>query len=146
MTACGSSPSNSPAHKHHGRSRMLAKLAVGLVLALVPAMPALAQKQGGTLQMYLWDNPPSASIHEEATVSTVMPFMSLFNNLVLYDQHEPLNAVETIRPELATSWWWDESKTRLSFKLREGVKWHDGKPFTAKDVICTYDKLQEKSK
>ena len=51
---------------------MLAKLAAGLVLALVPAMPALAQKQGGTLHMYLWDNPPSASIHEEATVSTVM--------------------------------------------------------------------------
>jgi peptide/nickel transport system substrate-binding protein len=44
-------------------------------------------------------------------------------------------------PELATSWAWDESKTKLTFKLREGVKWHDGKPFTAKDVQCTWHAL-----
>ena len=112
--------------------------------ALLAATPALAQKQGGTLRMYLWDNPPSASIHEEATVSTVMPFMAIFNNLVLYDQHKQLNTTDTIQPELATSWAWDETKTKLTFKLREDVKWHDGKPFTAKDVVCTLDKLQDK--
>src|SRR5262245_60828914 len=103
-----------------------------------------AQKQGGTLRMYIWDNPPSASIHEEATVSTVPPFMSIFNNLVLYDQHERLNTPDNIRPELATSWAWNDDKTKLTFKLREGVKWHDGRPFTAKDVVCTLDRLQDK--
>ena len=110
---------------------------------LLAAGPAFAQKQGGTLRMYIWDNPPSASIHEEATVSTVMPFMAVFNNLVLYDQHKRLNTTDTIRPELATSWAWDDDKTKLTFKLRDDVKWHDGKPFTAKDVVCTLDKLQE---
>ena len=84
-------------------------VAVGLTATIISATSALAQKQGGTLRMYLWDNPPSASIHEEATVSTVMPFMALFNNLVLYDQHERLTTTETIRPELATSWAWDAS-------------------------------------
>ena len=127
---------------------MLSKLALAVALAfaiaILPATSALAQKQGGTLRMYLWDNPPSASIHEEATISTVMPFMSVFNNLVLYDQHEKLNTTDTIQPELATSWAWDSSKTKLTFKLRADVKWHDGKPFTAKDVVCTWDKLQEK--
>ena len=113
--------------------------------ALLIADPALAQKQGGTLRMYLWDNPPSASIHEEATVSTVVPFMPIFNNLVLYDQHKKLNTIDTIQPELATSWAWDETKTKLTFKLRNDVTWHDGKPFTAKDVVCTLDKLQEKA-
>ena len=108
------------------------------------AGPALAQKQGGTLRMYIWDNPPSASIHEEATVSTVTPFMSIYNNLVLYDQHQKLNTADNIRPELATSWAWNDDRTKLTFKLREGVKWHDGSPFTAKDVICTLDKLQDK--
>ena len=59
----------------------------GLVAALVLSSGvALAQKSGGVLKMYHRDNPPSASIHEEATNSTVLPFMSLFNNLVLYDQ------------------------------------------------------------
>src|ERR1700730_18768970 len=72
------------------------------------------QKQGGTLRMYIWDNPPSASIHEEATVSTTTPFMGLFNNLVLFDQHEKLNTMDNIRPELATSWAWHDDKTRLT--------------------------------
>src|SRR5262245_65291653 len=57
-----------------------------LFSAFVLPVPASAQKPGGTMHMYLWDNPPSASVHEEATVSTAMPFMALFNNLVLYDQ------------------------------------------------------------
>jgi len=119
--------------------------AVAFAVLILPAASTLAQKQGGTLRLYLWDNPPSASIHEEATISTVMPFMALFNNLILYDQHERLTTTETIRPELATSWAWDAGKTNLTFNLRTDVKWHDGKPFTAQDVVCTFDKLQDKS-
>ena len=52
----------------------------------------------------------------------------------------------TIQPELATSWAWDDSKTKLTFMLRNDVKWHDGKPFTARDVVCTMDLLQGKGK
>src|SRR5262245_54203223 len=127
---------------------MLSKLtfvaATGLIAAIIQPTATLAQKQGGTLRLYHWDSPPSASIHEEATVSSVVPFMGLFNNLVLYDQHQELNTTESMRPELATSWAWNSTKTELTFKLRHDVKWHDGKPFTAGDVICTMDKLQEK--
>ena len=114
-------------------------LGLGLIAALASAAPALAQKQGGTLRSYIWDNPPSASIHEEATISTVFPFMPVFNNLVLFDQTKPEASLDTIVPDLAMSWSWDAPKTRLTFWLAEGVKWHDGKPFTAKDVKCTFD-------
>ena len=48
-------------------------------------------------------------------------------------------------PELATDWAWDEDGTRLTFHLRQGVKWHDGKPFTAADVKCTWDLVQGKT-
>src|SRR6202165_4181074 len=119
--------------------------AVALAVLVLPDTSALAQKRGGTLRMYLWDNPPSASIHEEATVSTVMPFMALFNNLVLYDQAKQLNTMDAIVPELATSWAWNADRTRLTFALRRDVIWHDGKPFTAKDVVCTMDRLQGKT-
>src|SRR5262249_44231260 len=51
---------------------------------------------------------------------------------------------DTIVPDLATSWSWDDSKTKLTVKLREGVTWHDGKPFTAKDVQCTWNMLAGK--
>ena len=115
------------------------------VLAATLVMtPALAQKQGGTLRIYHRDNPPSASIHEEATISTVQPFMAVFNNLVMFDQAKKLNAPDTIVPDLAESWAWDATKTKLTFKLRQGVKWHDGKPFTAKDVQCTWNMLTGK--
>jgi peptide/nickel transport system substrate-binding protein len=111
---------------------------VGALLAM-GATPALAEKQGGTLKSYVWDNPPSASIHEEATISTVFPFMPVFNNLVLFDQTKLDAGLDTIVPDLAVSWSWDEAKTKVTFKLREGVTWHDGKPFTAEDVKCTFD-------
>jgi peptide/nickel transport system substrate-binding protein len=125
-----------------GPGAIAATLTIALLLA---AGSASAQKQGGTLRMYLWDNPPSASIHEEATISTVMPFMALFNNLVLYDQAKPLNTPDGIVPELATRWSWNEDNTRLTFELRRDVRWHDGKPFTARDVVCTMEKLQGKA-
>jgi len=119
--------------------RKLAGLAaVSLAVVLGASIPAAAQKQGGTLRIYHRDNPPSASIHEEATISTVMPFMGLFNNLVLFDQSKKRDSMDVIVPDLAESWAWDDSKTKLTFKLRQGVKWHDGKPFTAKDVRCTW--------
>ncbi|MSP75174.1 MAG: peptide ABC transporter substrate-binding protein [Rhodospirillaceae bacterium] len=106
---------------------------------------ALAQKSGGVLKMYHRDNPPTLSIHETATNSTVIPIMSVMNNLVLFDQGKPQNGPQTIVPDLAKSWSWSADNKSLTFKLEEGVKWHDGKPFTAKDVVCTFDLLLGKA-
>ena len=71
--------------------------------------------------------------------------MGVFNNLVLFDQHVPQNSLASIVPDLATGWSWSEDGTALTFPLRQGVKWHDGKPFTARDVKCTWDVLRERS-
>ena len=117
-----------------------------LLAALLASVPALAQqpKSGGTFHTYQRDSPASASIHEEATYSTNIPFMAVFNNLIVYKQDEPRNTDASIVPELATSWAWSDDHKSLTFKLRDGVKWHDGKPFTAADVKCTLDLIQEK--
>ena len=112
--------------------------AASLAVAAGAAHPALAQKQGGILRLYHRDSPASMSIHEEATWSAIMPMSAVFNNLVIYDQHIKQNSLATIRPELADSWAWSEDGKDLVFKLRHGVKWHDGKPFTAADVKCTW--------
>jgi len=112
---------------------------------LVLASGATAQQSGGVLKLTHRDSPASLSIHEEGTNSVVTPMMSVFNNLVVYDQHVKQNSMASIVPELATAWTWNDERTRLSFKLREGVKWHDGKPFTAKDVKCTWDLLTGKA-
>ncbi|MBV9827812.1 MAG: ABC transporter substrate-binding protein [Alphaproteobacteria bacterium] len=112
-----------------------------LISAAVPTA-VLAQKTGGILRVWLLDSPASVSILEESTVVGERPVMGVFNNLVLFDQHVPQNSMASIRPELATEWSWDEDNTRLTFHLRQGVKWHDGKPFTSADIKCTWDLMQ----
>ena len=109
--------------------------------AFVPS--AWAQKQGGVLRVTHRDSPASMSIHENGTISVVFPMMGLFNNLVMYDQAVAQNSPESIVPDLATSWNWSEDGRRLTFVLRKGVSWHDGRPFTAADVKCTFDLLRD---
>src|SRR5262245_60083797 len=120
--------------------RALAAAAVALVAGLAIAGSAGAQRSGGILRAYNSSNPPSASIIEEATIATAMSFSAVFNNLLIFDQSKPRNGLDTIVPELAESWAWDASRTRLTVTLRRGVKWHDGKDFTAADVQCTWYK------
>ena len=107
-------------------------------------LPVQAQKAGGTLRVQLLDTPPSPSLLEEITVSAAVPFMGVFNNLVIYDQAVARNTFDSIRPELATDWTVSADGLQVQFNLRQGVTWHDGKPFTAADVRCTFDLLMEK--
>ena len=124
----------------------LAALAVAFLATLtLSAAQSAEPKHGGILRFYHRETPPSMSIHEEATFSVNAPAMAIFNNLVIYDQHKPQNSMDTIVPELATSWAWSKDNLQLTFKLRSDVKWHDGVPFTAKDVKCTFDLLQGKA-
>ncbi len=113
--------------------------AAGLLASLCASERVLAQKPGGVLRMPAITSPASMSIHEESTIATLGPMMGVFNNLVMFDQHVPQNRLESIVADLASSWSWSEDGKELTFKLREGVKWHDGKPFTAADVKCTWE-------
>src|ERR1700738_3299463 len=115
------------------------------LLVVVAAEPASAQKAGGILKMYSPDSPASMSIHEEATFVAEGPMMGVFNNLVMFDQQVKQNSLASIVPDLATAWSWNEDGTELTLPLRQGVTWHDGKPFMAKDVQCTFDMLTGKS-
>jgi peptide/nickel transport system substrate-binding protein len=123
--------------------------ALGVVALVMMALPdptlAAEPKSGGILRVYHRDSPGSASIHEGATYSINVPFMPVMSNLVIFDQHKAQNSVDTIVPELAESWAWNGDGKVLTFKLRKDVKWHDGKPFTAADVKCTFDMLMGKS-
>src|SRR5688572_17312908 len=127
------------------KSKLFCLAAAGFVALATPAAFAQQPKSGGILRMYHRETPPSMSIHEEATFSVNVSSMPIYSNLVIYDQHKAQNSLDTIVPELATSWSWNADKTKLTFKLREGVKWHDGKPFTAADVKCTFEMVQGKS-
>ena len=125
--------------------RRQARAATGAVLlALCAGNPAFSQKSGGILRLPHFDSPASMSILEEATRATLQPMMGVFNNLVLYDQQVAQNSLASIVPDLATKWEWSEDGKELTFPLHQGVKWHDGKPFTSADVKCTWDLLMGK--
>jgi peptide/nickel transport system substrate-binding protein len=124
---------------------VLVPLTVAVPLGL-PADSAWAQQRGGILRITHRDSPSSMSIHEEGTISVILPMMGVFNNLVLFDQHARQNSLDGIVPDLATSWTWSEDGRKLTFALQKGVTWHDGKPFTAADVKCTWDLLAGKAK
>jgi peptide/nickel transport system substrate-binding protein len=121
-------------------------VACAALAGLLICGPALAQKSGGVLRIPLGTSIASVSIHEESTIVVLGPMMGVFNNLVMFDQHVPQNTLSSIVPDLASSWSWSEDGKELTFKLRDGVKWHDGKPFTAADVKCTFDLLQGTAK
>jgi peptide/nickel transport system substrate-binding protein len=120
-------------------------VASALLITISGGGAALAQKPGGILKMYIWDNPPSVSMLEGANPIAQRATMGVFNNLIMFDQHVAQSSLQSIVPDLATGWSWNEEGTELTLPLRQGVKWHDGKPFTARDVQCTWDLLLDKS-
>ena len=62
--------------------------------------------------------------------------------------YEPLVFVNTLQsgkvsPWLATSWAWGNGNKQLTFTIRKGVKWTDGKPMTAADVVLLLQPAEE---
>lgn len=117
-----------------------------LVLALVVAAgTAVGQtpKKGGVLNSVLFEDPPGLTIHESSTVSNVWPMSPCYSNLVYFNPLKPLDSADTVIPELAERWSWQDNYRNLVFFLRKNVKWHDGQPFTSKDVKHTFDMVRE---
>src|SRR5258708_9750808 len=121
--------------------RMQHLCAVAALAFLAATAPAMAQKSGGILRLSHFDSPASMSILEEATRATVTRMRGVFNNFALYDQHIAKSSLDTVIPDLATKWSWSDDGKTLTFPLHQGVKWHDGKPFTSADVKGTWDLL-----
>ncbi|HSE04556.1 MAG TPA: ABC transporter substrate-binding protein [Methylomirabilota bacterium] len=118
-----------------------------LVTAALFATPAGAQsakpKRGGILNSVLTEDPPGLLVHESATISSVWPMSPCYSNLVIFDPLKPLDSAETVIPELAERWSWQDNFRNLVLFLRKNVTWHDGRPLTARDVKHTFDMVRE---
>jgi len=115
-------------------------------LAGITLTPALGQgpKPGGVLKvMQREDLPQGFAIHETSTISSVWPAMPCLSNLVIFDPLKKQESMDTVLGELAEKWSWQDNYRNLVFFLRKNVKWHDGHPFTSKDVKFTFDMLRE---
>jgi peptide/nickel transport system substrate-binding protein len=119
-----------------------AKKAAESTGAPVPT-PMPPGKPGGTLNVMLREDlAPGFAVHESATISTVFPSSPCFSNLVMFDAATPVESMDSVVPELAEKWSWQDNYRNLVFFLKKNVKWHDGQPFTSKDVKFTFDMVR----
>jgi peptide/nickel transport system substrate-binding protein len=112
----------------------LALLAGALLLA-----PAQAQRTGGELVFPVPSEPPSYDGHREETFGLIHPIAPFYNTLLRVDPNDPSGTKPY--PSLAESWTASPDGKTYTFKIRRGVKFHDGSELTARDVKASYDKI-----
>jgi peptide/nickel transport system substrate-binding protein len=119
------------------------RILLGLLLSVflfMPMIPVIAQdievpRYGGTLVAVLPDDPPTLALWLSSSFLTRMVGPQIMEGLL--DQEPDL----TPKPLLAESWTVSSDGLKWTFRLRRGVKWHDGKPFTADDVVFSVNEV-----
>jgi peptide/nickel transport system substrate-binding protein len=111
-----------------------------LVAAVWPAAAAEEKpRSGGELVFAVPSEPPSYDGHQEETFGVIHPVAPHYNTLLRTD---PFDKTGT-KPvgDLAESWTISQDQKTYTFKLRRGVKFHDGSEMTSRDVKASYDKI-----
>ena len=104
-----------------------------LVAAMLTAAPALAQQDGGRLDIVVQPEPPGLMLGLVQNGPTQLVAGDIYESLLRYNSDlEP-------QPSLAESWTISDDGLVYTFTLNEGVTWHDGEPFTAADVVFSAD-------
>ena len=117
-------------------------LSCALLASGMPAGPAAAQERpryGGELIFPVPSEPPSYDGHREGTFGTVHPLAPLYNTLLRIDPGDRTGTRPV--PDLAESWTVSPDGMTYAFRLRQGVRFHDGSPMTSRDVKASYDKI-----
>ena len=120
------------------RRRFLGLSAAAMGAAMFGGTPARANPvHGGTVTFVSASEPPVLSALAHTAINTVYVSGKTNEGLLTYDFD--LNP----RPQLATEWSISPDGLVYTFKLRQGVKWHDGKPFTSADVAYSIATIKE---
>src|SRR5215510_3246936 len=113
---------------------------LGIMVALaIPAAVHAADtpRHGGILLAVIGADPPSLDPHQESTFATIQLVAPLYSTLLQTDPH----AYPKIIGDVASEWKISPDALTYTFKIRPGIKFHDGSALTAADVKATYDKL-----
>src|SRR5262245_19940602 len=111
-------------------------VAVPIVLASSIAMAQQCPKTGGTLTYVYHPEPTALSTIATSAVPVAIITTKIYESLLNYSGPEL-----TPQPSLAESWTISDDKKTYTFKLRPGVKWHDGQPFTSADVKFSVEEI-----
>jgi len=128
--------------RHTNRWRLLSVAAVAFMTLVGTAASARAQdkpRYGGELQFVVPSEPPSYDAHREETFGVTHPMSPHYNTLLRVDPFDKTGTKPVA--DLAESWTIAKDGMVYTFKLRQGVKFHDGTPLTSRDVKASYDKI-----
>jgi peptide/nickel transport system substrate-binding protein len=124
-----------------GGSRRRWWCAIGVLLISIGlAAPVLAEEKpqyGGIMKVSLSGDPPSLDMHQETTFLVTISLSPCYNTLVIFDPHGFPNIIG----DLAESWESTPDAMTWTFKLHQGVKFHDGSEMTSADVKASWDKI-----
>jgi peptide/nickel transport system substrate-binding protein len=114
-------------------------MALGWLAGADPAPAQDKPRHGGELTFVVPSEPPSYDAHREETFGVIHPMAPHYNTLLRVD---PFDKTGT-KPvgDLAESWTISKDGLTYTFKLRQGVKFHDGSPMTSRDVKASFDKI-----
>jgi peptide/nickel transport system substrate-binding protein len=120
-------------------------VALGGALALAlgaAALPADAQKRGGELTFVVGSKIPSYDAHAESTFGVVHPMRPFYSLLIRVNPENPGDPTDFVCdlcegdvPEPT------DGGTTYTFKIKQGVKFHDGQTLTAQDIVATFNKI-----
>src|SRR5512134_628985 len=117
-----------------------APLAILLTVAALAALPAAAQAQAkDTLVVALVSHPPTLDPHMHFERVGILVNINMFDSLI----HR--NTKLEFEPSLATSWK-ALSDTQWEFKIRKGVRFHNGDTMTVEDVKYSFDRVIDQTK
>ena len=118
---------------------------LGAAVAAAAAWPAAAEetpKHGGILTyMIPADAPPSFDGHRETTYATVHSTAPFYSVLIRLDPNDPKDTTKFVCDLCTELPQPTENGTVYTFKIRSGVKWHDGSPLTAQDVAASWNHI-----
>lgn len=105
--------------------------------ACAPTPEAPVPSGGGIVRVFMSADPSSLTMIGKSDANAEILAAQLTDSLVQYD------SALTLHPRVAESWELSPDGLTLTFHLREGVRWHDGRPVTAEDVVFTVNKVRD---
>ncbi|WP_367362713.1 ABC transporter substrate-binding protein [Mesotoga sp.] len=91
-------------------------------------------KPGGTMYLSATGDPHTFNAAVSVSTSNINGW--IYSSLLFPDKYQM-----PTRPYLAKEWWFSEDGLTLFMKIRQGLKWSDGEPFTLEDVRWTFEEL-----
>ena len=123
--------------------RYLALLLGAAAFAVVAgATGADTPKRGGVLKFAVGAEPPNYDCHAQTSFAFIHPVRPHYNTLLKFDTEK----YPAIKGDLAESWTVSKDGLTYAFKLRKGVKFHDGSAFSSADIKATYERLRNPPK